>query len=120
MGRNRPPCRIGWEFLHAIAIRSEFGTQRHFSSWRSPWWDQCSGAPRRWPRAPRPLGLNHTQVQTATGSIVEGKVVNVSGAKVTPDNGTELMIPSSVKVQRADLKPGRRSRPTSRSGVARR
>ena len=38
--------------------------------------------------------------------MVEGKIVNVSGAKVTLADGTELMIPSSVKVQRADLKPG--------------
>jgi Cu/Ag efflux protein CusF len=49
---------------------------------------------------------SQSQGQTATGSMVEGKIVNVSGAKVTLDNGTELMIPSSVKVQRADLKPG--------------
>jgi hypothetical protein len=46
------------------------------------------------------------QGQTAAGSMVEGKIVNVSGAKVTLADGTELMIPSSVKVQRADLKPG--------------
>ena len=46
------------------------------------------------------------QGQTAGGSMVEGKIVNVSGAKVTLADGTELMIPSSVKVQRADLKPG--------------
>jgi hypothetical protein len=38
--------------------------------------------------------------------MVEGKIVNVSGAKVTLADGTELMSPSSVKVQRADLKPG--------------
>ena len=38
--------------------------------------------------------------------MVEGKIVNVSGAKVTLADGTELMIPSTVKVQRADLKPG--------------
>jgi Cu/Ag efflux protein CusF len=46
------------------------------------------------------------QAQTETGSMVEGKIVKVSGAKVTLDDGTKLMIPSSVKVQRADLKPG--------------
>jgi hypothetical protein len=38
--------------------------------------------------------------------MVEGKIANVSGAKVTLADGTELMIPADVKVQRADLKPG--------------
>lgn len=44
--------------------------------------------------------------QVAGASMVEGKIANVSGAKVTLADGTELMIPSTVKVQRADLKPG--------------
>ena len=37
---------------------------------------------------------------------MEGKIAKVSGAKVTLADGTELMIPSGVKVQRAHLKPG--------------
>ena len=40
------------------------------------------------------------------GSMVEGKIANVSGAKLTLADGTELVIPSDVRVQRADLKPG--------------
>jgi hypothetical protein len=38
--------------------------------------------------------------------MVEGKIAKVSGAKLTLADGTVLMIPSDVKVQRADLKPG--------------
>jgi len=38
--------------------------------------------------------------------MVEGTIAKVSGAKVTLADGTELMIPSDVRVQRADLKPG--------------
>lgn len=44
--------------------------------------------------------------QMTGGSMVEGKITNVSGSKVTLADGTELVIPSDVKVQRADLKPG--------------
>jgi hypothetical protein len=40
------------------------------------------------------------------GQMVEGKIAKVSGAKLTLADGTVLMIPSDVKVQRADLKPG--------------
>jgi len=46
------------------------------------------------------------QSQAPEGATVEGKIAKVSGAKVTLADGTELMIPSGVKVQRADLKPG--------------
>lgn len=47
------------------------------------------------------------QGQTAHRSMVEGKIMTVSGSKVTLDDGTELMIPSDVmKTQRAELKPG--------------
>jgi len=52
------------------------------------------------PPASQPRG------QAAEGATVEGKIANVSGAKVTLADGTELMIPSDVKVRRADLKPG--------------
>jgi len=52
------------------------------------------------PVPPQPQG------QAPDGSTVKGKIVNVRGAKVTLADGTELMIPSDVKVQRADLKPG--------------
>jgi hypothetical protein len=38
--------------------------------------------------------------------MVEGKIASVSGAKLTLADGTVLMIPSEVKVQRMDLKPG--------------
>jgi hypothetical protein len=38
--------------------------------------------------------------------MIEGKIANVSGARLTLADGTVLMIPSDVKVQRADLKPG--------------
>ena len=46
------------------------------------------------------------QVQPADGSMVEGKIVNVSGDKVTLADGTQFMIPSDVKIQRSDLRPG--------------
>src|SRR3984893_7062108 len=46
------------------------------------------------------------QGQAARASMVEAKIVNLSGDTVALADGTELMIPSSVKVQRADLKPG--------------
>src|SRR3990167_4544781 len=46
------------------------------------------------------------QSQAPEGATVEGKIAKVSGAKVTLAHGTELMIPSGVKVQRAHLKPG--------------
>ncbi len=51
-------------------------------------------------------GAAQPQRQAPDGSMVEGKIANVSGAKVTLADGTELMIPSNVKVQRAELKPG--------------
>ncbi len=40
------------------------------------------------------------------GQMVEGKIAKVIGAKLTLADGTVLIIPSDVKVQRADLKPG--------------
>jgi len=40
------------------------------------------------------------QSQAPEGATVEGKIAKVSGAKVTLADGTELMIPSGVKVQR--------------------
>ena len=46
------------------------------------------------------------QSQMTGGSMVEGKIANVNGAKLTLADGTELVIPSDVRVQRADLKPG--------------
>ena len=53
----------------------------------------------------KPAG-SQLQGQAGGGSMVEGKIATVSGAKVTLADGTELMIPSDVKVQRSDLKPG--------------
>ena len=47
-----------------------------------------------------------SQTQAGQGHMVEGKIAKVSGAKLTLADGTMLMIPSDVKVQRADLKPG--------------
>ena len=44
--------------------------------------------------------------QMTGGSMVEGKIANVSGGKLTLADGTELVIPSDVRVQRSDLKPG--------------
>src|SRR4030095_2941406 len=37
---------------------------------------------------------------------VEGTIKSVQGSTVTLDDGTTLSIPSSVKVSRAELKPG--------------
>ena len=58
----------------------------------------------RSPKAPRPPRLQ----PGAQGDhlMVEGKIAKMSGAKLTLADGTVLMIPSDVKVQRADLKPG--------------
>ena len=47
-----------------------------------------------------------SQTQAGQGHLVEGKIAKASGAKLTLADGTVLMIPSDVKVQRADLKPG--------------
>jgi len=58
-------------------------------------------------QATSPAGSQPRGQQTQTGgSMVEGTIAKVSGAKVTLADGTELMIPSDVRVQRADLKPG--------------
>ena len=37
---------------------------------------------------------------------IEGKIKTVDGGLVTLDDGTKLMIPASVKVERASLKEG--------------
>ena len=47
-----------------------------------------------------------SQTQAGQGQMIEGKIANVSGAKLTLADGTVLTIPSDVKVQRTDLKPG--------------
>jgi hypothetical protein len=49
---------------------------------------------------------SQVQGQAAGHSMIEGKIAKVSGANVTLADGTDLMIPSDVKVQRSDLKPG--------------
>jgi Cu/Ag efflux protein CusF len=48
------------------------------------------------------------QQAPAGGKTIEGKVMSVdpSGKSLTLDDGTKLTIPDSVKVSKADLKPG--------------
>jgi len=48
------------------------------------------------------------QQAPAGGKMIEGKVMSVdpSGKSLTLDDGTKLTIPDSVKVSKADLKPG--------------
>jgi Cu/Ag efflux protein CusF len=48
------------------------------------------------------------QAPAAGAKTVEGKVMTVdpAGKSVTLDDGTKLTIPDSIKVSRADLKPG--------------
>ncbi len=42
----------------------------------------------------------------AEAKQIEGKIKNFEGGVVTLDDGTKLMIPASVKVERASLKEG--------------
>jgi copper chaperone CopZ len=56
--------------------------------------------PQPYPQIPAGAGA------PAEAKQIEGKIKTVDGGLVTLDDGTKLMIPASVKVERASLKEG--------------
>src|SRR5262245_12758112 len=57
--------------------------------------------------SPQPRSIEQQQSREMNADKrVEGTIKSVKGSTVTLDDGTTLSIPSSVKVSRAQLKPG--------------
>jgi Rieske Fe-S protein len=56
-------------------------------------------------RAQAPQGAKAPQGQMAEKEI-QGTIAKVAGNKITLADGTELKIPTAMKVERSELKPG--------------
>jgi hypothetical protein len=57
--------------------------------------------------SPQPRSMEQQKsMEMNADKRVEGTITSVQGSTVTLDDGTTLSIPSSVKVSRAQLKPG--------------
>jgi len=57
--------------------------------------------------SPQPRSMEQQKsMEMNADKRVEGTIKSVKGSTVTLDDGTTLSIPSSVKVSRAQLKPG--------------
>lgn len=59
---------------------------------------------RKEPAYPAPAAQSAAQPNSPI--MIEGKIQNVMGSKITLGDGTELTIPAGLKVQRSDLKAG--------------
>ncbi len=58
------------------------------------------------PGAPPAPGAKPGAEKPGSAMEVEGKIKAVTGNKVTLDDGTQLEIPATVKVNKSELKPG--------------